>query len=151
MPPPLSPDEEAVVRALGRASVVVPRVLEADLVREQGLALTEYWTLMALSEAPERRLRMSQLAAERNLSVSGMTRVVTRLEAAGLVERVRCPGDARGSNAVLTDAGLARLEAAYPTHLASVRRHVIDYLGQADLPGLADALARLAPEDGGGC
>ncbi|MDN3354044.1 MarR family transcriptional regulator [Actinomadura sp. DC4] len=143
-PQPLNPDEEAVARALGRAIIVLPRAIDADLTREQHLTLNEYSVLMHLSEAPERRLRMSELAGVCDVSLSGMTRIVGRLEADGLVERVQCPEDARGSNAVLTDAGLARLENAYPTHLASTRRHIMDHLEGLDLPRLADALRRFA-------
>jgi DNA-binding MarR family transcriptional regulator len=147
---PLSLEEEAVVRALGRVITVVPRAIDADLTRERQLTINEYATLMHLSEAPHRLLRMSELAAECDISLSGMTRIVTRLEAHGLIERVQCAEDARGSNAVLTDAGLARLEDAYPTHLASIRRHIIDHLGGLDLVELADALRRFATtaEDG---
>jgi DNA-binding MarR family transcriptional regulator len=147
---PLSPDQEAVARALGRVIIVVPRAIDADLMREQRLTLNEYAALMHLSEAPNRLLRMSELAAACDVSLSGMTRIVTRLEADGLIERVQCNEDARGSNAVLTDAGLARLEEAYPANLASVRRHVIDHLGEIDLARLAEALRRIAAsaEDG---
>jgi DNA-binding MarR family transcriptional regulator len=141
---PLSPEEEAVVRAFGRAIMVVPRALDADLTREQRLTLNEYSALMHLSETPHRLLRMSELAAACDVSLSGMTRIVTRLEADGLIERVQCAEDARGSNAVLTDAGLARLERAYPTHLSSTRRHITDHLGELDLVRLADALWRFA-------
>ncbi|MBC6460669.1 MarR family winged helix-turn-helix transcriptional regulator [Actinomadura sp. HBU206391] len=141
---PLNADEEAFIRALGRVMLVLPRVMDADLVGEQQMTLNEYATMMHLSEAPHRRLRMSELAAVCDVSLSGMTRIVTRLEADGLVERVRCAEDARGSNAVLTDAGLARLEQAYPTHLASVRRHVMDHLGEIDLVRLTQALQRFA-------
>jgi DNA-binding MarR family transcriptional regulator len=137
--PPLNRDEEEVARALGRVIMVVPRAIDADLMREQRITLNEYSTLMHLSEAPGRRLRMSELAAACDVSLSGMTRIVTRLEHDGLIERVQCAEDARGSNAVLTDAGLARLEDAYPTHLASVRRHVMDHLGGIDLARLATA------------
>jgi DNA-binding MarR family transcriptional regulator len=101
-------------------------------------------TLMYLSEAPHRLMRMSELAAVCNLSLSGMTRVVTRLEKQGLIERVRCEADARGWNAVLTDAGLARLEEAWPSHLASARRHIFDHLEGADLDRLVQALRRIA-------
>jgi DNA-binding MarR family transcriptional regulator len=141
---PLTPDEEAVLRALGRVMLVLPREIDADLVGEAQLPLTEYTTLMYLSEAPHRLMRMSELAAACDLSLSGMTRLVTRLETQGLVERVRCEEDARGWNAVLTDAGLARLEQAWPTHLASVRRHVFDHLHGIDLAQLASALQRFA-------
>jgi DNA-binding MarR family transcriptional regulator len=146
--PPLTPEEEAVVRAFGRAIMVVPRAIDADLLREQGLSLNEYSVLMHLSEAPGRLLRMSELAATCDVSLSGMTRLVTRLEADDLVQRVQCAEDARGSNAVLTDAGLARLEQAYPTHLRSTRRHIMDHLEGLDLPRLADALWRFAPSAG---
>ncbi len=143
-PRPLTPDEEAVVRALGRVVIVLPRAMDADLVREQQLPLTEYMTLVHLSEAPARRMRMSELAAACDLSLSGMTRLVSRLEGQGLVKRVRCDADARGLNALLTDAGLARLQRAWPTHLASVRRHVFDHLRGVDLAQLACALQRFA-------
>jgi DNA-binding MarR family transcriptional regulator len=84
-----------------------------------------------------------------------MTRVVQRLENAGLVRRERSPDDGRGWHAVLTDAGLVRLEAAWPTHLASVRRHMFDHLGGIDLPALTAALQQMAAESepaaGGAC
>jgi len=137
---PLDPAEEAVVRALTRAILVLPRLLDADLVREQRLALHEYEVLMHVSEAPKYLLRMSDLAARCELSLSGTTRIVGRLEAEGLLKRVTCEQDARGTNAVLTYRGLKRLQAAWPTHLASVRRHIVDHLGDLDLPQLSLAL-----------
>jgi DNA-binding MarR family transcriptional regulator len=139
---PLNGDEEAVVRALGRVILALPRVMDADLVREQNLPFNEYITLVHLSEAPDRRMRMSELSAANELSLSGMTRIVGRLESEGLVERVRCEDDARGWYAVLTDAGFARLERAYPSHLASVRRNVVDHLDGIDVARLARALER---------
>jgi DNA-binding MarR family transcriptional regulator len=149
---PLSSEEEAVARAFGRAILVVPRAIDADLVREQKMSLNEYAALMHLSEAPDRRMRMSELAAACDLSLSGMTRIVTRMETEGLVKRVRCAEDARGWNAFLTDAGLARLEQAYPTQLASVRRHIMDHLDGVDLAQLAHALWRFGkPAGSAGC
>ncbi|MFD5078566.1 MarR family winged helix-turn-helix transcriptional regulator [Streptomyces sp. NPDC058371] len=141
---PLSPYEEALLRELGRVMIVLPRVIDTDMMREQRLPLSEYTTLMHLSEAPDRRMRMSELAAIANLSLSGMTRIVTRLENQGLIERARCDEDARGWNAVLTDAGLARLQEAWPAHLASARRHVFDHLEGTDLTQLIHALRRIA-------
>lgn len=143
-PRSLSPDEEALVRTLGSVMSALPRAVDADMVREQRLPLSEYMTLVHLSEAPGRLMRMSELAAVGNLSLSGMTRIVNRLESRGLVERVRCDADARGWNAVLTDAGLARLEEAWPANLASVRRHVLDHLDGVDLARLTHALQRIA-------
>jgi DNA-binding MarR family transcriptional regulator len=147
-PEALKAEEEAVMRALARAMIVIPRVLDADLLRERRIAFNEYGTLMHLSEAPGRTLRMSELADALALSLSGMTRIVNRLEAEGLVERHRCGSDGRGMNAVLTDQGLARLHEAWPTHLASVRRHIMDHLGDLDLTALAEALGRIAPSAG---
>ena len=136
------------MRALARAIIVIPRVLDADLLREQRIASNEYGVLMHLSEAPGRTLRMSELANAVALSLSGMTRIVTRLESEGLVERHRCGSDGRGMNAVLTEKGLERLREAWPTHLESVRRHIMDHLGDLDLTALAEALGRIAPSAG---
>src|SRR3954453_12396399 len=136
----LSVEEEAFLRAWSRAALTVPRALEADLLSGQGMSLSEYTSLMHLSEAPGRTLRMSDLASACALSLSGMSRIVGRLEGQGLVERQRASCDGRGWNAVLTDAGLDRLRRAWPTHLASVRRHVMDHLGEFDLPVVTAAL-----------
>lgn len=141
---PMSTDEEAFVRELGRVMHVLPRLVDADMMRGAHLPLSEYTTLMYLSEAPHRLMRMSELAAVGNLSLSGMTRIVTRLETRGLVERVRCDEDARGWNAVLTDAGLARLQQAWPAHLASVRHHVLGHIEGTDLTRLVEVLRRIA-------
>src|SRR4051812_46651076 len=103
-PKALTPEEEAVVRALPRLIHALPRAIDADMVREQRLPNTEYLALMHLSEAPGRQLRMSDLAGVCEMSLSGTTRVVCRLESQGFVQRVRCAEDARGWNAALTDA-----------------------------------------------
>jgi DNA-binding MarR family transcriptional regulator len=120
-----------------------------DLLRDQRMSNSEYFALMHLSEAPNRRLRMSDLATAAALSLSGMTRIVQRLEAAGLVQRERCAHDGRGWLAILTEAGMQRLRQAWPSHLASVRRHVFDHLDAVDLPSVAAALQRMA--DGNSC
>ncbi|TQS42168.1 winged helix-turn-helix transcriptional regulator [Cryptosporangium phraense] len=111
------------------------------------MSLSEYSALMQLSEAPNRRLRMTELAARCALSLSGMSRIVSRLEGTGAVERVRACDDGRGWTAVLTDAGLARLETAWPTHLASVRRHLLAHVTPEDLPAFAAAAERFAGGD----
>ena len=141
---PLNAQEEAFLRAFGRAIVTVPRVLDADLLREQGMSMSQYSALMFLSEAPGRRLRMGDLAVASALSLSGMSRIVDRLESRGLVRRERCSSDARGWEAVLTEAGFDQLRQAWPTHLASVRRHVIAHVRDLDLPTLTAALQRFA-------
>ena len=126
-PVPLNPDEELAWRALARAVLVIPRILDSELLEAQGLNLSEYSVLMNLSEQPDWSMRMSELANAVSISVSGLTRVIERLNRQGLVERVRADTDRRGQLAVLTPAGMARLEKAYPTHLAGVREHVMDH------------------------
>ncbi|MFI6358786.1 MarR family winged helix-turn-helix transcriptional regulator [Streptomyces sp. NPDC050743] len=141
---PLDAAEEALMRALGDVMMALPRAVDADMIRDGGLRLSEYTPLMFLSEAPDSRMRMSELAQACNLTLSGMTRVVIRLEKQGFVQRVRCDEDLRGWNAVLTEDGLARLREAWPAHLASVRRRVLDNLAGQDLAQLATALRHIA-------
>jgi DNA-binding MarR family transcriptional regulator len=143
-PVPLSGEQEAVMRAFGRVMTVLYRKLDADLERDQRMSLSEYTVLRILSETETRHMRMSELAAACDMSLSGMTRLAAKLESAGFLERRPCPSDARGYNAVLTDAGLARLQEAWPSHLASVRRHLFDHLDDIDLCRLAKALAKIA-------
>jgi DNA-binding MarR family transcriptional regulator len=144
---PLSPAEEAVMRSLGRLLLVLPRLLDADLQDEQRMSLSEYSVLRHLSESERGAMRMNELAAACDMSMSGMTRLAAKLEAQGHLRRERCEGDARGLDAVLTDSGLARLREAWPSHLASVRRHVMDHLEGLDLERLARVLEAMA----GGC
>ncbi len=144
---PLTPDEEALIRALPRLMYALPRAIDADMTREQQLPLIEWTALMRLSETPQKQMRMGELAVACELSLSGMTRVVTRLEGQGMIERVRCDNDARGWSAVLTAAGLARLERAWPSNLASVRRHFLDHLEGVDLARLARALQHVPITD----
>ena len=144
--PPLSAEEEAVMRALGRLMLVLPRSLNHDLERGQRMALSEYSVLRHLSESKCGLMRMSELAQACDMSLSGMTRLAAKLESFGYLERTKCEDDARGWNAVLTDKGLARLREAWPTHLASVRRHIFDHLGELDLVKLAAAFDRISGE-----
>ncbi|MFF2328612.1 MULTISPECIES: MarR family winged helix-turn-helix transcriptional regulator [unclassified Streptomyces] len=146
---PMDAAEEALVRVLGDVMMALPRAVDADMVRDAGLRLSEYSALQFLSEAPEGRMRMSEIAVPCNLSLSGMTRVVSRLEKQGFVERVRCTEDLRGWNVVLTATGLARLKEAWPANLASVRRHMLDNLAGHDLAQLTTGLRRIARASGG--
>lgn len=119
-----------------RAHARVVRELERELQAEQDLALTDYDVLVQLSVAADRRLRMSELADRLLLSRSGATRLVDRLVADGLVERVTCDDDRRGQWAALTDAGLGRLRRASPTHLRGIATHFLDRLSPDDLADL---------------
>ncbi|MFD5573874.1 MarR family winged helix-turn-helix transcriptional regulator [Streptomyces cadmiisoli] len=142
---PLSPDEEAFLRALGKVMTSLPRVVDADMPAEQGVNGNEYMTLVHLSEAPDHQMRMSEPANMCGLSLSGMTRVVQRLENQSLVVRVRCPDDGRAWLAVLTGSGWTRLKRAWPSNLAAMCRHVFARLEGCDLSAAAEVLERTAP------
>ena len=124
-----------------RAHSHVVRELERELHAEQELALTDYDVLVQLAAAGDRRLRMSELADRLLLSRSGVTRLIDRLVADGLVERVTCESDRRGQWAALTDAGYDRLRRASPTHLRGVATHFLDRLSPDDLASLERMLA----------
>lgn len=141
---PLDQREMAAWHALLRGHAAVVRVLEAELEAEQRLSLPAYEVLSHLSDAPDNRLRMSDLAACAVLTPSGLTRLVDKLSRDGLVERAKCSADARVVYAVLTDAGRERLTAAYPAHLRSVRRHYVDRLTPEQLDAVAEALGGLS-------
>lgn len=116
----------------------VPAELEAQLQRDADLTHFGYWVLAVLSEAPERALRMSDLAAMVNSSQSRLSHVVGKLERQGWVRRERAADDGRGNVAVLTDAGFAKLEASAPGHVAAVRDIVFDVLTPEQLDQLDD-------------
>jgi len=140
---PFSAAEATLIRAIRPAMAAMMRAFEEDL-RPQGLSHTEYIILIYLSEAPGRSMRLGDLADKCLQSASAVGRTVRRLEADGLVRRQQDPQDARSFNAILTDAGLARLEQAKPVHYASVRRHLFDCLEGIDLDQLAKAFQRMA-------
>jgi DNA-binding MarR family transcriptional regulator len=120
--------------------------LDHELQAAQQLSVADYGVLVTLSEAEDHRLRMTELAERLDLSPSGLTRRIDRLVDAGLVQRVRCPEDRRGSYAVLARRGLTRLEEAAPDHVDQVRRHFVDRLDRDELATLASAFAMLAAE-----
>ncbi|MEU7988536.1 MarR family transcriptional regulator [Streptosporangium canum] len=141
----ISSQELAVWRMLQRAQVRITRVLEADLLVEHDLALASYDVLTQLSESPDRRLRMNDLADRVLLSRSGLTRLVDRLQRDGLVEREACASDARGLFAVLTDDGAVRLAEATPTYLRGIRAQFLDILDAGELRQCAAMLNKLFP------
>lgn len=150
----LTPVEMDAWRSFLRAHAKVTRVLDAELTAECDLPLGSYEVLLHLNEAPERRLRMTDLADRVLLSRSGLTRLVDRMEREGLLRREACPSDLRGTNAVLTDEGLARLRAAAPIHLRGVREHIVDLLTQDELATIATAFGRIVgplPGAGSAC
>jgi DNA-binding MarR family transcriptional regulator len=124
----LDDDEQRTWRTFLDVDRLLPHALDRQLQRDAGLTLADYEVLSRLSEAPERRLRMAELADATLFSRSRLSHAVTRLEARGWVERTECPDDRRGLFAHLTDAGYAVLASSAPGHVDAVRRHLFDPL-----------------------
>jgi DNA-binding MarR family transcriptional regulator len=146
----LTADERAAWLRFVAVLQLLPAALDTQLNRDEQLTHFEYFCLAMLSEAPERTLRMTELAARTNATLPRLSRVISGLESTGLVRRVPCPADRRATNAVLTEAGWAKIVQAAPGHVASVREFVIDALTPAQLAQLGRVsermLARLDPD-----
>ena len=123
---------------------VLPRNLDTDLIRGAGLTASEYTTIMTLSEAPNRELRMTDLANTTGLSASRMTRLVDDLQSRGWVTKVASSSDGRGNVARLTPRGMAKLKSAWPVHLASVRTRFLDHIEDSSVSQLAAGLSAVA-------
>jgi DNA-binding MarR family transcriptional regulator len=145
--PELDALEHRAWRGFLLAHARVARRLEADLVARDDMQLAEFDVLMQLAMADGQRLRMNELADRVVLSRAGITRLVDRLVADGLVERLKCASDARGAFAVLTDGGHARLGETRPAHFAAVRRNFLEAFTRPELEALADLLDRPFPLD----
>ena len=130
-------------RGFLRAHATLVRELDDELTERHGLPLSSYDVLVQLDGAADGRLRLSQLADAVLLSRSGLSRLVTRLEKQGLLEREECPSDARGAFAAITEAGRRRLAEARATHRAGVRERFLDKLGEREMRQLARAWSRL--------
>jgi DNA-binding MarR family transcriptional regulator len=144
---PLDPVERRAWRTFLQTHARVTRRLEADLIARNDLPLAEFDVLFQLASADGSRLRMAELADRVLLSRAGITRLVDRLVADGLVGRVRCESDARGFYAVLTDIGKARLEEATPGHIESIRRTFLERYDCSELELLAGLLERASPTE----
>ncbi|MGP4091946.1 MarR family winged helix-turn-helix transcriptional regulator [Streptomyces sp. KR55] len=146
----LTSDEQEAWLPLAAMVVKLPALFDAQLQRDAGITFFEYLVLAGLSEAPDRTRRMSDLAAQANASLSRLSHVVKRLEKRGWVHREPCPKDGRGTNAILTDAGWAKLVATAPGHVEAVRHLVIDALNSTQLRHLQDIshqiLRRIDPD-----
>lgn len=130
---------EAVVELL-------PGVLDGQLLRDAGLTHFQYLVMAKLSEADRRALRMTQLAASTNATLPRLSHVVSNLEERGYVERRACPGDRRATLVHLTDAGMDKVVATAPGHVANVRRYVIDRLTDTQVTQLDQITAALLEE-----
>jgi DNA-binding MarR family transcriptional regulator len=141
----LSLAELAAWRGMLRAHSHLLRALDSEMTAGQGLTLRTYEVLLFLEDAPQHRLRMSELSRSVLLSASGVSRLVDRLERDGYVRRDRCDLDARGFYATLTPAGVEKLEDARSTHLDGIRRHFLERFSAADLARLAGYWERVLP------
>ena len=147
----LTAEEQRHWRAFRDGTMVLLDVLARELEERSGLSLHEYEVMVRLSEAEGHTLRMSQLATDIAHSRSRLTHTIARMEAAGLVARVACASDARGVNCVLTDEGWARLVAAAPGHVDSVRARMVDLLSDEQLAALGDAMEAVRAHLRGEC
>ncbi|MEO3891497.1 MarR family transcriptional regulator [Nonomuraea sp. B5E05] len=134
----LTDDEQRTWRAFGRASRLLADRLERDLQAGAGMPPTYYELLVLLSEAPDRTMRMSELAHWTHSKPSRISHAINKLEQAGWVRREHCAGDRRGWLAILTDEGKAALETAAPLHVESVRTHLVDLLSPEQIRQLGD-------------
>lgn len=141
------PSTEAFGNLLG-AHAALTRDLNAALVASHGLTINDYGCLLLLSRAGEEGMRRIDLANELQLSPSGITRLLDRLEAQGLVGKGACKEDARVSYAVLTDTGLAKIREAWPEHVEAVERRVASVLSEDEIQTLRELLGRLSDIDG---
>ena len=140
----LSADEQRSWRAWIESTVLLLDRLNRDLQETHGLTMADYEILVRLSETPDRRLRMSELAHRTLSSRSRLSHQIDRMEKAGLVEREVCDSDRRGAFATLTEQGWQTLVKAAPDHVTSVRDHLVDQLSPAEFSALGQACRKVA-------
>jgi DNA-binding MarR family transcriptional regulator len=126
------------------AHALLIRELSASLVASHGLTINDYGTLLLLSRAGEEGMRRIDLANQLQLSPSGITRLLDRLEDQGLVGKGECKSDARVSYAILTEAGLDKLREAAPGHVEDIDRRLAAVLSEEEMKTLSELLGRLS-------
>ncbi|HEU0190479.1 MAG TPA: MarR family transcriptional regulator [Mycobacterium sp.] len=142
-PVALSSEEQMAWAAYIEASLRLETLLDEALRAETGLTLFDYHVLVVLSEAPQQRLRMSELADRMVFSRSRITYQVNSMIKRGLVAREPAPDDGRGYRAVLTATGLQTLRRAAPRHAATVRNLFLDHIHDDELPTIERVFTRL--------
>jgi DNA-binding MarR family transcriptional regulator len=140
---PLRSGEERAWKNIARFLAAASRLLDVDLQRGANISLSEYAVLVHLSEADAAHLRVSELADLAGLSDSRITRIVEDLAKGGFVVKTRNQQDGRGIDVRITDAGLNRLRAAYPVHLASVHSRIMNQVEPKALSCFGDVVAAI--------
>lgn len=140
----LDEEEQRTWRAYLHATTLLEDHLDRQLQRDAKMPHVYFGLLVALSEAPRRRLRMTELAINAKITRSRLSHAVARLEKSGWVRREDCPSDKRGQFAVLTDAGLDVLEGAAPGHVATVRQALFDRLSPEQQKSLGEIMMIIA-------
>lgn len=134
----LTDDEQRTWQAYLHATALLEDHLDRRLQRDASLPHVYYGLLVQLSEAPEHRMRMTELAQQVKITRSRLSHAVARLEKNGWARRESCPSDKRGQFAVLTEAGLAMLRSAAPGHVAAVRGALFDRLSPEQVEQLGE-------------
>ncbi|MBM2622398.1 MarR family transcriptional regulator [Actinoplanes sp. LDG1-06] len=143
MADPLTDTQQVAWRTFIESSWALHTHLEDELRAQTGLSMNDYHVLVVLSEAPEHRLRMGELAGRLVFSPSRITYQISSMVKRGLVRKQPCPEDGRGQEAVLTDEGMRALESAAPLHLITVRDSFIDLLDPDELAVIARVFAKV--------
>jgi DNA-binding MarR family transcriptional regulator len=144
----LSDEQQVAWRSFVALLLRLPAALDGELQKDAGITQFDYLVLSGLSEAPNRTLRMSELAATASSSLSRLSHVVSRLEAKGWVRREPCPGDGRFINAVLTEEGWQKVLATAPGHVAAVRELLVGTLTREEFEQLGTISARVLAAQG---
>jgi DNA-binding MarR family transcriptional regulator len=139
----LTPDQLRAWKKFVAVVEVLPGVLDSQLQRDADVTHFEYFTMAMLSEAPDRRLRMTSLASATNSTLPRLSHVVSRLEKRGYIDRAPCPEDRRATNATLTEAGWQKVVATAPGHVETVRENVIEPLTAADVVDLDRIMGKI--------
>ncbi|WP_405871902.1 MULTISPECIES: MarR family winged helix-turn-helix transcriptional regulator [unclassified Streptomyces] len=149
----LTDDEQHIWRSYVHATTLLDDHLDRQLQRDAGMPHIYYGLLVALAEAPRRRLRMTELAMKSKITRSRLSHAIARLEKNGWVRREDCPSDKRGQFAVLTDQGAETLGRAAPGHVTAVRQAVFDRLTPQQQKALGEIMQIVAeglqPSDAG--
>ncbi|GAA0423630.1 MarR family transcriptional regulator [Actinoplanes capillaceus] len=143
MAEPLSATQLAHWRTFIESSWALHTRLEDELRAATGLSMNDYHVLVALADAPGRRIRMGELASRLVLSPSRITYQISSMIKRGLVRKESCADDGRGQEAVLTGEGLTALREAAPAHLETVRKSFIDHLDDEELAVIGRVFAKI--------